>query len=104
MDEETLTVIRNEILDALRESITQFAAEAEPDLNSLRCHDATIASRLNWVVGKGQEALENLTIFFNGSNVKVYSGQTVAKYVWISCIYQEADSGKYLCCICSEWD
>ena len=89
MEHHTLTSLRNEVLDALRKSITDFAVEAE--LDPVRRQDTSTASRANWVIAHGRKALHDLTLFLGSSHL--YSGEDVASYIWISCMFKEADSG-----------
>lgn len=93
MECDSLTSLRVEVLDALRKSITDFTAEAE--LDPTRRQDANTVSRVNWVIENGRKALRDLTIFFAGENVYIYSGQPIANYIWISCIFKDTDSGNY---------
>lgn len=89
--EGKITVARGEILDALRTSISDFTAENGLDSSSRQ--DTDTASRMNWVVDNGRRALDELTVFFTGRNARFYSEQFAAEYIWISCIFNDADSG-----------
>jgi hypothetical protein len=93
--EGDLLKLRSEVLAALRKSISDFATEV--NLDPTRRQHANTASRVGWVVENGREALRDLNIFFAGTaptNVSLYSGEPVARYIWISCIFKGADSGK----------
>ena len=95
MEGDALLSLRNEVLAALRKSISDFATEV--NIDPTRRQHASTASRVGWVVETGREALQDLNIFFAGTappNVSLYSEEPVARYVWISCIFKGADSGK----------
>ncbi|KAE8444065.1 hypothetical protein EG329_000933 [Mollisiaceae sp. DMI_Dod_QoI] len=90
MEDDNLKSVRTEILNALKTSLIDLTAEAE--LDPTRRQDANTASRVNWVVEEGRKAFRDLDVFFAGKNVYFYSGQSVAKYIWISCLFNDADS------------
>ena len=92
MERDSLRSLRVEILGALRKSLTDFTAEAE--LDPTRRQDANTARRVNWVIENGRKALDDLTFFFADRNVNPYLEQPIANYIWISCIFKDADSGK----------
>jgi len=84
-----LGLIRNEILEALRESVTEFKAEVE--LYQTQSQYADTAIRLKWMVENAQEAISDIRIFF--AKVRFYSKELMPYYIWISCIFKDADAG-----------
>ncbi len=98
MEPDGLQSLRKEILVALEKSIIEFTTEAE--LAPTHRHDGNTAIRVNLVIQNGQKALRDLTAFF--SNVQRYSGKPIERYIWISCIFRDSDSGNSRpLCACS---
>lgn len=91
MENNTTKILREEILAALCESINSFTAKSVLDPTGRQ--DINLSNRVNWVLANGQRALRDLTVFFTGRNVSFYSGELIPRYIWISCIFNDGNTG-----------
>jgi len=76
-------------LEALDKSVNDFTAEVE--VYQTRRQDASTTIRLEWMVENARKAHSDLRTFFK--NISLYSAELVPNYIWISCIFKDADAG-----------